>query len=255
MAPINFEENIKDKLERRKLQPTANAWDTLNEKLENNQKKNNKSFWWLGIAATIVGVFLAITFLFNKNNSVEETVVESTNELPADIEVIQEEKTEASKKFNTENEILATQTETQKVKTEVESYKAKPKLNQFRQTKKVQNIADAETIKEAPQKYEQEQVKQLSFEEQKVQEVVAQINEAKENNNEISAEEIDALLNLAQEEIALKKLYNENTKMVDAESLLQDVEMDLEQSFRDKVFEALKTSYKTVKTAVAERNN
>ena len=33
------------------------------------------------------------------------------------------------------------------------------------------------------------------------------------------------------------------------------VEDDMGQSFRSKVFEALTESYKTVKTAVAERNN
>ncbi|MCB0445367.1 MAG: hypothetical protein KDC68_06915, partial [Gelidibacter sp.] len=71
----------------------------------------------------------------------------------------------------------------------------------------------------------------------------------------ISDEAIDALLNQAQKEITLQKLYNEDVKTVDANALLQDVETDLQQSFRDKVFEALQTSYDKVKTAVAQRNN
>ena len=43
--------------------------------------------------------------------------------------------------------------------------------------------------------------------------------------------------------------------MIDASDLLQDVEADLDQSFRDKVFKTLKSSYYSVKTAVADRNN
>ena len=50
-------------------------------------------------------------------------------------------------------------------------------------------------------------------------------------------------------------LIREGMKTVDANALLQDVESDLQQSFRNKIFEALKNSYETIKTAVAERNN
>ena len=67
--------------------------------------------------------------------------------------------------------------------------------------------------------------------------------------------ELDALLSEAQQEIAMEKLYKEALRTVDADALLKGVEQDLDISFRDKVFKALKDSYKTVKTAVAERNN
>ena len=53
----------------------------------------------------------------------------------------------------------------------------------------------------------------------------------------------------------MQKLYNEATNKVDANALLQSVEDDLEQSFRAKVFDAIKSGYESVKTAVAERNN
>ena len=43
--------------------------------------------------------------------------------------------------------------------------------------------------------------------------------------------------------------------MVDAEALLENVEAELDQSFRNKVFEAIKSSYNSVKTAVAQRND
>ena len=59
----------------------------------------------------------------------------------------------------------------------------------------------------------------------------------------------------AEKAIFKEKIKNTNTQTFDADALLQDVEADLQQSFRAKVFEALKSSYETVKTAVAERNN
>ena len=34
MAPIKFEENLRDKLEERSLQPSANSWSKLSDRLD-----------------------------------------------------------------------------------------------------------------------------------------------------------------------------------------------------------------------------
>ena len=95
----------------------------------------------------------------------------------------------------------------------------------------------------------------LTFEEQKIKDVVAKVHTLKSENKTITNADIDALLIEAQKEIALNRLYNETNGTVDASALLQDVENELDQSFRSKVFEAIKASYNTVKTTVAQRND
>ena len=66
MAPIKFEEQLKEKLGQRSIQPSSDAWNKLSERLDNvEEKQNNKGFWWLGIAATLVGVLVTLTFIFN----------------------------------------------------------------------------------------------------------------------------------------------------------------------------------------------
>ncbi|HUH29651.1 hypothetical protein [Gelidibacter sp.] len=89
----------------------------------------------------------------------------------------------------------------------------------------------------------------------KVTEIVAQIQDLKSKGQTVTDADIDALLVQAQKEIRYQTMTQEGTLVVDANALLQDVESDLQQSFRNKIFEALKNSYETVKTAVAERNN
>ena len=74
-------------------------------------------------------------------------------------------------------------------------------------------------------------------------------------NGTVTDAEIEDLLKQAERDILRDRIYNETTRTVDADALLQDVEDDLEQSFRSKVFEGLKSSFKTVKTAVADRKN
>ena len=95
----------------------------------------------------------------------------------------------------------------------------------------------------------------MSFEDLKLKEVVAKVEALKKEQSTVSDAEINALLDRAQKEIALHKLYNEATNKVDAMALLQDVEADLEQSFRARAFKAIKAGYHYVKTSVAERNN
>ena len=94
-----------------------------------------------------------------------------------------------------------------------------------------------------------------SIEAIKIQEVVAEIQHLKNTKNLVTDSEIDSLLNLAQKDLVNEKLFNTTTNTVNADALLEAVEDDIQKSFRTKVFEALKTNYKKVKTAVAERNN
>ncbi|HMC00826.1 MAG TPA: hypothetical protein VKN14_07310, partial [Flavobacteriaceae bacterium] len=100
----------------------------------------------------------------------------------------------------------------------------------------------------------EEKINNISFEDQKIQEVVAQIQDLQRDDKDITEAEIDQLLQQAENQIKQKRLYGKSTKTVDASSLLQDVELELELSFRDKVLEALLSSYKSVKVAVINRN-
>ena len=101
----------------------------------------------------------------------------------------------------------------------------------------------------------QEKLNHLTFQEQKINDIVVEIENLKTLKNTITDADIEALLNKAQKEIALNKIYSENTKTVDANLLLQDVEADLDKSFRTKVFETLKINYENMITAVSQRND
>ncbi|MFT6841986.1 MAG: hypothetical protein ACJASR_000751, partial [Psychroserpens sp.] len=85
--------------------------------------------------------------------------------------------------------------------------------------------------------------------------VVNQIKNLTIKNGAITDAEIKNLLKQAERAILRERIYNKTSRTVDADALLQDVEDDLEQSFRTRVFDGLKSGYKSVITAVTERNN
>ncbi|GFZ92832.1 hypothetical protein GCM10011531_25850 [Aquaticitalea lipolytica] len=241
MAPIKFEENIKDKLEKRTIQPSADAWQTLASRLDaKNNKKKSPYYLWLGVAASIVAIMFIASQLFvnNNNTTIETPVIVNTNK-------------ETIKKVESENvlqkkDVLTNNVEKESVKElNIKTPKSeKTEVALLTKQKEEKTVLPKEVI-----------VNKTSFEDLKVQQVVAQIQGLKDKGESVTDKDIDALLDQAQKEITLQNIYNETTKTVDANALLQDVESDLQQSFRDKVFNALKSSYNTVKTAVAERNN
>jgi len=72
MAPIKFEEHIKDKLKEREIKPTASAWDKISNNLEDSTEKKEKSFYWRGIAASFIGILIVSIFYFTREE--EKTI-------------------------------------------------------------------------------------------------------------------------------------------------------------------------------------
>lgn len=270
MAPVKFDENIKNKLEKRTLQPSSDAWNTLSEQLDAHDKKNSRSlFFYIGIAASIVGVLFVTTLFFKaseEQQSVSPTVVET--ELIEDInraEPVNSLETVA----NSSKDIIETNQETkEKVSPIQSSTKNEPKVAAISEENKTKSpnqkqpldiIKTQESIASVNKLNTDKKVvtplNKLTFEQVKANEVVAIIKSMEAEGAVITDAEIEDLLKQAEKEILRERIYNEITRTVDADALLQDVEDDLEQSFRTRVFESLKSSYKTVKTAVAERNN
>ncbi len=260
MAPIKYEEQLKETLEKRNITPSSESWATLSDRLDAQQKNKNRSlFWWFGIAASIVGIVFITTLYFNNQpiqnaspivvDSFQDSIQYQKNETidnksqslqvameevaPIETSVIQ-----SNSKANTSNSVSD--------KNGIE--KSLLKDSEVVQVEKYSTQKSIESVNEIKNT-------KLTFEDQKIQDVVAQIRELNANGQTVSSAEIDSLLKKAQKEILNNRLYDENTRTVDANDLLQDVEADLQQSFRSKVFEALQSGYESVKTAVAERNN
>ncbi len=259
MVPINFENNIKEKLGQRRLQPSADSWKNLQERLDANEtSKSNKTFWWLGIAASFIGVLVVANLFFGgtAKDNIKSTIVNTESE--------SKQKSMGDKIIPIEDNIEESVAEAEKEEQLIIDKKNLVKeASQFKKQNKIVEESKKEVIADVETKHNNSLKEknviatsnELTIEELKIQEVVAQLQALKKVNKSVSDAEINALLDQAQKEIALHKLYDAATKKVDANALLEDVEADLEQSFRTRAFEAIKSGYHYVKTGVAERNN
>ena len=283
MAPIKFEENIREKLQERELQPSKEAWNKLTATLENEPNKKTNRMMWIGVAASLAGILLVVSFLFKSTDTeparqlVEQEVVSPNS----DDALVRDPKTEDLPDGNegenvaniddanqedyleipiSEKESFRNNTTTQTVA--VKFNKEQPiVVDRDITSEEITTPTIGKEVKETVA-ITNEKIKNLNsettpktevdlFVDRKVDAVVAAVQE----NNTITIEEIDALLAEAQRDIATNRILNSKDRKVDATALLEDVETEMERSFRDKVFEALGDGYKKVRTAVAERNN
>lgn len=261
MAPIKFEENIREKLQERELTPSKDAWGKLSAQLDTQvpQKKNN-TFIWFAVAASFVGILLVTTLFFNKEK-VNTQLVEETP-----IEVL-----DTNKNLQNEGEI-ASENISEEKDTEIPTDKIDevqlPKSNIAKSEKNSTSIKketinplieiqneEKEAIALNETKNKKEPTNEERFINKKVDEVVVAVQEIQKNNKNVTPDEIDALLAKAQRDISNNRILEANTQKVDAAALLMDVETELERSFRDRVFDALGEGFNKVRSAVAERNN
>jgi hypothetical protein len=96
---------------------------------------------------------------------------------------------------------------------------------------------------------------ELIMNEQNINEALAENIEEALKQNIVTDSEIELLLLQAQKDLTINKIEMDTMSKVSASSLLQDVETDLDESFRDKIYTTIVSGYNVIVTAVAERNN
>ena len=243
-----LEKHIKEKLEERTIAPSSGAWDKIASQLDAEPKKKGSKWQVYAMAASFVGILLLSMLFMNKEEAIPEIQVVEEKVDPIDTE--KENETPSPQKDVTK--ALSVQEETKVVKSELEQM---PEENP-------KGFADELPISQPV--LAQEETKQLEQDKlikesdalitQKVEEVVAQVQHMEGLNRGVSDAEVDSLLREAQKQIMADKSFPKNGS-VDAMTLLAEVEEELDESFRDQIFDALKEGYFKLRTAVADRNN
>ncbi len=243
MAPNKFEQQLKEQFNEREIQPSKDSWSRLNSRLSIQKESNRNSFFWYSIAASFIGLLIISVLYFNKGNDQNNAiqVVESADENSHTPEIVTPN---VFVEKNSNDIVNKTQDHVEKIAIvqEEESVVAATKNNDF--------VKGASIIENLETKIELSD----SIMNTKITEVIAHVNALEIDAGALTDAEVDSLLRNAQKEIFGDKILNQGNS-VDALAMLNEVEEDLDQSFRNKVFESLKRKFIKAKTAVADRNN
>ena len=261
MAPIKFEENIKDKLEKRTLSPSSEGWSKLSERLDADEKKSKKPiYWWLSIAAGLI-IMIAVSVKFFNSKDTKE-VMPQVVEDKVKMEQIERGKPEQNNTksidlVNEDNRVeeneenARTLKESKNVIYKKETIKKPESKTQFAELSKSTKSDTSNAINKTVNNELQKEIDDATIKNA----VVEAMKTLKSENNAVTDREIDSLLKIASKELFKDESQKESSTMVDATQLLESVEDEMGQSYRGRVYEALKDSYKTIKTAVVNRNN
>lgn len=252
MERNNIEKQIREKLNSRAIQPSSQAWDRLDAMLTiAEEKKTKRSFGWLYIAATFL-VFVSVGMYFynqdgtkinttevvvgNKNSTdavKQNTNVVAENEIENTIPNSEKQSTEqtinTSTSLATNHKSITTQTTRGRVERSEANQKTtvNPNINREKEIE-FQNNSDV-ALKNLP-KIETTKEVMISNSIKENQNVVAAVEERNPKSNNISKVKVNA------------------------NSLLSEVDGELELTFREKVFKTVNKNYKEVKVALANRN-
>lgn len=230
MEPNKLENDFRNKLNQREMQPSEKAWDRLDAMLSVAEKKKKPNRTWMYVAAGFLG-FLFVGTLFFKQSEVE---IEKTNVITYEENTSIKKEITPKKNIEKPFEEALQETVAKNENHQQSSIKNEPVKNQ--------NLA--ENLK-----------KEVAIEDVKAQEVAQKIMELSQSGKEVTDQEINDLLNKAKRDIASQRLLKKSIHKVDATALLLDAEQGLDNSFKQRVFDLLKDGYKETKIFVAERNN
>lgn len=269
MGRNRIEDQFKEKLIHREIAPSAGSWEKLSGQLNSEKKKGKPIIWWIGIAATLIGAIFISGLIYNNNYQpdnapIVETPTKEIKELPTITEPA-ESKKGVSERIANENKIFKEKpssgrnksTTILKPKTDAGLVENAPfpiisdKTSNMQITSTVTPVQKEETI-------EQEVSKIMGNDPAIASEmniIMAEIAQLERNNGKIEDAEINALLSKAATQISKHRQERLASEKIDAEALLWDVEMDMEDSFREKIFEVMKEGYLKARTAVVNRNN
>lgn len=245
MEQNNFEKQLKEQLQGREIKPSEGAWNKISGQLEVAKTPKSKNFRWYGIAAGFIGIlFVSVLYLTMRERSPDAgaqiTDVEKNSiQLDPIPEIIQEQ--------NIGEDTFIVDSKGQEEK----SIQINGKHNTNKPNKDV-----LVSSKDEERKVQKAAIPLNPSEESidnKIAEVVARVELLEKQNNTVTNAEIDSLLREAQHQILEENIFR-GDRSVDAVALLADVENELDQSFRDQIFDALKDGFLKVRTAVADRN-
>jgi len=254
MGHNKLENQIKEKLDAREIQPSAQAWDRLDAMLTiAEEKKTKRSFGWLYIAAGILVLLSLGLFLFNPKS----TEINTHNEVVG---------TETVKDSTLKNDLQLQAPLNNKEAVAVSSDNRPASINNHQSNNNQSvSINNQKTANNAQGQNNQQPFKQNPL-----------INRSKDIEYQISSdvalkdlpkvEEKRAIAlprnSLSDEQLlagldkAAKETANKQAGInIDAKSLLSQVDGELEQTFREKVISRVRKNYKEVKVALANRNN
>ena len=250
MEPGRFEKDIQEKLRGRKIHPREEVWEKLASRLDSDQRPPRRIFWvWLGSAAACLVLIFGLSMLFP--DSGPKTSNAAKVSAPSDAFI----KSEGSFGANPITPQISGEAKMPSLKNPQGSGIAIPAaVVRAPEPIRSEKVDPVKMPLRSPQEigYEPEQLSLLISGQMEL--VLAKVAMMEAAQDKVSEAEIDSLLRQAQTDIALQR-PSKDSYSVSAGALLAQAEEELDQSFKEQLFNKLKDQFNKLRGTLADRNN
>jgi len=226
MEPNKLENNFRKQLNRREIQPSEMAWDRLDAMLSVAENKKPKKRTWLYIAASFLGFMLIGSLFFNQS----ETEIKTN-----DAVVVQE-----NTKSQTEN---TSQDQTSPVSSST--------ITAVQPNQKAIASVTTSSKKGSKATTENSSISEKGTEEVQI---IEEIKPVVKPNRYIESESLLAEAETKLQTESIKSSVAKSGVKVNSKNLLNSVEGELDDTFRERVVRSIGKNYETVKSSLATRN-
>lgn len=225
MEPNKIDNQIREKLNAREIQPSAQAWDRLDVMLTvSEEKKPKKGYGWFFVAASTI-LFLGLGFFIFNSNETQEI----NNSTPIVITINEEIDTTETNKIN---EISVRN---------VKSLLVQNEINNSQPTRNKKSVETSKGIKE-------ESVSEEKITPNSQLPILKTYKYVSPENLLAEAQTGERTINLD------NKIAPKSKVKIDVNSLLTSVEKELDVNHRETTLEKLNRKFQDAKSALANRN-
>jgi hypothetical protein len=250
MEPNKLEKQIREKLNAREIQPSAQAWDRLDAMLTVAENKKPRRKYWLYIAASIIGFVFVGLFLVNQQD--QKVFNNDTNQIIVKSEGKEVESSKAKKETLIEK--VSNQSASESL---VETEKSIKKRTVIVVNQNEETVAASKKKKtKGTIKTREERIREFVKVPTPTKEAIAETKTATSSAEEmkiVKSPPVFALPDngkviIANQEVT-QKVKRESNLKIDPAALLDEVDGELELTFRQKVLK----NFQEVKTVVVTR--
>lgn len=227
MEPNKLENNFREQLHKREIQPSEMAWDRLDAMLSVTENERPKKRTWMYIAASFLGFILMGSLFFNQ----------SETEIKTNDAVVIQKNTESQPENTSQKESSPVSSSTITA--------VQPSQNAIASTMP-SSKKGSKALKE------NSSISQKGIEE--VQQIEEKTAPDVKQNKYIESESLLAEAETKLQTEAIKSSVAKSGVRVSSKSLLSSVEGELDNTFREKVVRSIGKNYESVKSTLATRN-
>ena len=247
MAPVEFEKELKKRLRSREARPSEDAWDRIADRLDAEvpiRRRNPR--WWMGLAAASVAFLIGLLFFWERQEPSPggDPVVEAPVKQKG-VPVENQDNPSGNLSGNPGEAGIALTSEGEGSESSIPLPVPEPET--FQDATKGEAVASLEAPASGDDLARMERLaRQLDS-------TYASIAEMEPPNPSVVDAQIDSLLRQAQQAIARQDSLARQPS-VDPAVLLAQAEDELDQTFREKIMEKVKSGVTRLRTSVAQNN-